>query len=173
MKKSREPSISSKLAPVHAYEIILGKVVPYLILSLLIGLLIVLCGAVFFGVPMRGSRAALLLYLVLYCLTGLSFGMLISTVASSQQVAMLISMIASMLPTLFLSGFMFQLEAMPVPLQIISYIVPAKYFLVIIRGLILKGNSQSDLLFQIAMLVFFSLAFLTLATRRFRHYLEN
>ncbi len=162
-----------KLSPVHAYEIILGKVFPYLVLAMMIGVLILVCGFFFFRIPMRGSIVALLVYLLLYCLTGLSFGMLISTVAGSQQVAMMISMIATMLPTLFLSGFMFQLAAMPKALQYISWIVPAKYFLLIIRGLILKGNSQSELLFPSGMLLLFSMFYLTAAIRRFRQYLEN
>ncbi len=162
-----------KLAPVHAFEIIIGKVLPYLVLAMFIGFLILFCGFFFFSIPMRGSVVALFFYILLYCLTGLSFGMLISTVAGSQQVAMMISMMATMLPTLFLSGFMFQLAAMPKPLQLLSWIVPAKYFLVIIRGLILKGNSQSELLFQSGMLLLFSMFYLTLAIRRFRHYLEN
>ncbi len=162
-----------KLSPVHAYEVILGKVIPYLFLSMLIGSMIVLFGAVLFSVPVRGSIAALGLYLLLYCLTGLSFGMLISTVASSQQTAMLIALVATLLPTLFLSGFIFQIEAMPRALQIISRGVPAKYFLIIIRGLMLKGNTQGELLFHILMLAGFSVFFLIVSIFRFKAYLEK
>ena len=162
-----------RIAPVRAHEIILGKVVPYLLLSLLIGILIVVFGSVVFSVPVRGSVIALVLYLLLYCLTGLSFGMLISTVSSSQQIAMLIALIATLLPTLFLSGFIFQIEAMPKVLQVISAIVPAKYFLVIIRGLMLKGNTQAELAFHISMLLLFSAAFLGLSVVRFKRYLEQ
>ena len=162
-----------KLSPVHAWEIILGKVVPYLVLSLLIAGLIVLSGNLFFNVPVRGSLLSLGFYILLYCLTGLSFGMLISTITSSQQAAMLIALIGTLLPTLFLSGFIFPLEAMPRVLRVISYAIPARYFLIIIRGLMLKGNTQADLLFQIGMLAFFSLFFLTVSIRRFKHYLET
>ena len=162
-----------KLAPVHAYEVILGKVIPYLLLSLVIGCMIVLFGSLVFKVPVRGSSAALLLYLLLYCLTGLSFGMLISTVSSSQQVAMLIALVATLLPTLFLSGFIFQIEAMPKILQAISWAIPARYFLIIIRGLMLKGNTQKELLFQIVPLAAFSAFFLTVSIARFKKYLEN
>ncbi len=162
-----------KLSPVHAWEIILGKVVPYLLLSLLIAGLIVLSGHIFFSVPVRGSLFSLAFYILLYCLTGLSFGMLISTIASSQQAAMLISLVGTLLPTLFLSGFIFPLEAMPKVLRMISMIVPARYFLIIIRGLMLKGNSQEDLTAQIGMLAFFSLLFLTVSIRRFKNYLES
>jgi len=162
-----------RLSPVHSWEIILGKVLPYLFLALLIAGLIVLLGSMLFQVPVRGSITALGVYLLLYCLTGLSFGILISTVAGSQQAAMLIALIATLLPTLFLSGFMFQLEAMPRPLQIISLFVPARYFLVILRGLMLKGNSVRELLLPGAALMAFSFVFLVLAIRRFRAYLES
>ncbi|WP_319560800.1 ABC transporter permease [Marispirochaeta sp.] len=162
-----------KLSPVNALEVIIGKVVPYLLLSLLIGLMIVFVGVVIFSVPLRGSFAALLFYLLLYCLTGLSFGILISTVASSQQTAMMISLIATLLPTLFLSGFIFQIEAMPAVLRAVSRAVPATWFLIIIRGLMLKGNTQGELLVPILMLAAFSCLFLLIAIRRFKRYLES
>ena len=162
-----------KLSSVHAYEIILGKVIPYLILSILIGIFIIVCGVVLFGVPIRGSCGSLLFYLFIYCLTGLSFGVLISTLVSTQLSAMLIAMLATMLPTLFLSGFIFQLEAMPKALQMISWLIPARYFLVIIRGLMLKGNTQGELLLYISMLLLFSIIFLGISIHRFKAYLEN
>jgi len=162
-----------KLSSVHAYEVILGKVIPYLILSILIGIFVIVCGVVLFGVPVRGSYGALLFYLFIYCLTGLSFGVLISTLVSTQLSAMLIAMIATMLPTLFLSGFIFQLEAMPKPLQMVSWLIPARYFLVIIRGLMLKGNTQGELLLYISVLLLFSIVFLGISIHRFKAYLEN
>ena len=162
-----------KLSSVHAYEVILGKVIPYLILSIFIGIFIIICGVVLFGVPIRGSYGALLFYLFIYCLTGLSFGILISTMVSTQLSAMLIAMLATMLPTLFLSGFIFQLEAMPKILQMVSWLIPARYFLVIIRGLMLKGNTQGELLLYISVLLFFSITFLGISIRRFKSYLEN
>jgi ABC-2 type transport system permease protein len=162
-----------KLSPVHAYEVILGKVIPYLILSMFIGIFVIVSGVFLFGVPIRGSYLTLLLYLFIYCLTGLSFGILISTLVSTQQAAMLIAMIATLLPTLFLSGFIFQLEAMPKILQIISWVIPARYFLVIIRGLMLKGNTQGELLLYTSMLILFSIVFLGISIRRFKAYLES
>lgn len=162
-----------KLSSVHAYEVILGKVIPYLILSILIGIFIIICGVVLFGVPIRGSYGSLLFYLFVYCLTGLSFGVLISTLVSTQLSAMLIAMGATMLPTLFLSGFIFQLEAMPKALQIVSWLIPARYFLVIIRGLMLKGNTQGELFLYISVLLLFSIVFLGISIHRFKAYLEN
>ena len=162
-----------KLSPVHSYEVILGKVIPYLILSMFIGIFVIVSGVFLFGVPIRGSYLTLLFYLFIYCLTGLSFGILISTMVATQQAAMLIAMVATLLPTLFLSGFIFQLEAMPKVLQIISWIIPARYFLVIIRGLMLKGNTQGELILYTSMLILFSIVFLGISIRRFKAYLES
>ncbi|MEA1910597.1 MAG: ABC transporter permease [Spirochaetota bacterium] len=162
-----------KLSPVHSYEVILGKVIPYLVLSMFIGIFVIVCGMVLFGVPIRGSYLTLLFYLFIYCLTGLSFGILISTFVSSQQAAMLIAMIATLLPTLFLSGFIFQLEAMPKILQVISWTIPARYFLIIIRGLMLKGNTQGELILYTSILIMFSIVFLGISIRRFKTYLES
>ena len=162
-----------KISPLNSYEIIIGKVVPYLLLSMIIGIMIIALGMILFGVPIRGSILALLFYIFIYCLTGLSMGIMISTIAPSQQIAMLVAMTATLLPTLFLSGFIFPLESMPKILQIFSWIIPAKYFLIIVRGLMLKGNIQVELLFPIIILMAFSFIFLTVAIKRFTKYLEH
>ena len=140
---------------------------------MIIGIMIIVLGMILFGVPIRGSVIALLFYIFIYCLTGLSMGIMVSTIASSQQIAMLVALTATLLPTLFLSGFIFPLESMPKILQIISWIIPAKYFLIIIRGLMLKGNTQLELIFPIIMLIVFSFLFLTIAIKRFTKYLEH
>ena len=140
---------------------------------MIIGIMIIALGMILFGVPIRGSILALLFYIFIYCLTGLSMGIMISTIAPSQQIAMLVAMTATLLPTLFLSGFIFPLESMPKILQIFSWIIPAKYFLIIVRGLMLKGNIQAELLFPIIILMAFSFIFLTVAIKRFTKYLEH
>jgi len=162
-----------KISPLRSSEVIIGKVVPYLILSMIIGIMIIVLGMILFNVPIHGSIAALLFYIFIYCLTGLSFGIMISTIAPSQQIAMLIALLATLLPTLFLSGFIFPLESMPDILQWLSTIIPAKYFLLIIRGLMLKGNIQAELIYPILMLIGFSILFLTVAIKRFTQYMEN
>jgi ABC-2 type transport system permease protein len=162
-----------KLSPVGAADVILGKVLPYLCLSFIIGVFIIVCGRILFTVPIYGSIILLGSFLILYCLTGLSFGILISTLVQSRLSAMMLSLIGTMLPTIFLSGFIFQINSMPVPLRILSWIVPAKYFLIIIRGIMLKGNTLYELRFPAGMLCLFSLSFLGLAVTRFRLYLEN
>jgi ABC-2 type transport system permease protein len=162
-----------KLSPLRAPVIIIGKVIPYLALSILIALLVILSGMLLFGVPVRGNPLLLAVFLILYCLTGLSFGILISTLVSTQQSAMLISLVATLLPTMFLSGFIFPLESMPVPLQWASHLIPARYFLTLLRGLMLKGNTLAELVFPALMLTGFSTVFLSAAVIRFRRYLES
>ncbi|MFQ5583119.1 MAG: ABC transporter permease, partial [Calditrichia bacterium] len=128
------------VSPVKPNEIILGKVLPYIGISILIALLILGIGVFLFKVPFTGSFILLMLLTTLYIITSLSLGLMISTISSTQQVAMMIAQSATMLPTVFLSGFIFPISSMPKILQIISYIVPAKYFLIIVRGIMLKGN---------------------------------
>ncbi|GAB4184025.1 MAG: ABC transporter permease [Calditrichia bacterium] len=162
-----------KISPLHSIEIIIGKVVPYLILSLLIATLIMIVGIVLFKTPVKGSILLIYLFLLLYCITGLSFGMMISSLAKTQQVAMLAALMTTILPTLILSGFMFPLESMPRVLQWISHIIPAKYFLVIIRGLMIKNNSFMELWQPAAALTGFSMFFLMVSTKKFKQFLEQ
>jgi len=162
-----------KMSPLSSVEVILGKVLPYLFLSLVISVFCLGLGVFLFHVPIRGSLFSLALYLVLYCLCGLSLGIMISTVTSSQQAAMMVALMITLLPTLFLSGFIFALDSMLKPLQIISRIIPATYFLIIIRGLMLKGNIQQELLPHIISLALFSVVFLFIASVRFKAYLDN
>jgi len=162
-----------KLSPVTAGEIILGKAVPYLLLSFVIGTVIIGCSRVIFAVPVRGNAVLLGACLLVYCLTGLSFGILVSTLVNTRLSAMMLAQIGTMLPTMFLSGFIFQTDSMPLPLRIASWGVPAKYFLTIIRGIMLKGNTLYELRFPILVLTLFSVLFLGLAVARFRSYLKK
>ena len=162
-----------KISPLHSFEIIIGKVVPYLLLSLLVGTIIVLVGVILFQVPVRGSILLLYFFLLLYCLTGLSFGMMISSLAKTQQVAMLFALMSTVLPTLILAGFIFPLAAMPKILQYISYIIPARYFLIIVRGIMLKDNTFIELLKPSLALIGFSTIFIIVSTKKFKTYLEQ
>ncbi len=162
-----------KISPLHSYEIIIGKVVPYLFLSILVGTVIILVGVLLFQVPVKGSVFLLYFFLLLYCLTGLSFGMMISSLAKTQQVAMLFALLSTVLPTLILSGFIFPLASMPKILQYLSYIIPARYFLVIVRGIMLKDNTFFELLKPSLALIGFSSVFLVISTRKFKNYLEQ
>lgn len=162
-----------KISPLHSYEIILGKLIPYLMLSLLIATLILLVGVFLFHVPIRGSLFLLYLFIIIYCLTGLSFGMMISSIFNTQQVAMLAALMSTILPTLILSGFIFPLESMPKILQILSYIIPAKYFVIIVRGIMIKNNTIGEIWQPVVTLFLFSIFFLIISTRRFKTYLEH
>jgi ABC-2 type transport system permease protein len=161
------------VSPVKPREIILGKVLPYIVLAFIDGFLILVLGMILFDIPFKGSYLLLLILSLIYILTSLSFGLMISTIVQTQQVAMMIAITATLLPTIMLSGFIFPINSMPVILQYISYIVPAKYFIFIIRGILLKGNSFMQLLAQTAFLTFFTLIMLRNAVHRFSTNLEK
>jgi ABC-2 type transport system permease protein len=155
------------VSPIRGHEIVLGKVIPYIVLALLDALFILMVGIVLFGVPFRGSVAIFLFFTLLYILTALSLGLLISTLAKSQQVAMMIAVTSTMLPTIMLSGFVFPIASMPKLLQLFTYLVPARYFLQIIRGIMLKGNNFTQLLQPLLALLIMTAAMLSVAVKRF------
>ncbi len=127
------------VSPLKPITIIIGKVIPYFFLSLFIAIIILTMGVTIFGMPIRGSYLLLLIELTLFIITTLSLGIFISTKTSSQQTAMMISMGGLLLPTILLSGFIFPVESMPTLLQWISNIVPAKWFIIIIKSIMIKG----------------------------------
>ena len=127
------------VSPLRPLQIIVGKVVPYFFLSFLNVLSILVLARLVFGVPVIGSVPLLLAECLLFILCALSLGILISARSSSQQTATMVSLAGLLLPTVILSGFIFPIASMPEPLQWISHIVPAKWFLIIIRGIMLKG----------------------------------
>lgn len=127
------------LSPLSPAEMIIGKIIPYLLLSLIGAHLVLLAGWGFFGIAIKGSYPLLLLILVIFLFCGLSQGILISTIATSQEVAFLLAGLFTLLPTFVLSGFVFPIRNMPLPVQAITYLIPARYFLVCLRAIILKG----------------------------------
>jgi ABC-2 type transport system permease protein len=127
------------ISPISPYMIIIGKVIPYLILSLLNSFLIILLGIVVFGLPMVGSVALLVLACFVYTVASLSLGILISTRVETQQAAMFASLVSLMMPTMLLSGFIFPIESLPLPLQFISNIIPATHFIILIKSIMIKG----------------------------------
>jgi ABC-2 type transport system permease protein len=154
-------------APVKPRDIIIGKIVPYIGLAGLDGLL-VWCFAVFhFGVPVAGSMALLAFSAVIFIVAALSIGILVSTIARTQQVAMTITLTLTIMPSVLLSGFVFEIKNMPWILQIITMIVPARYFMSIIRGVMLKGSGLDTLWPQAAGLAVISLVLISIAARRF------
>lgn len=159
------------VTPIRPIELVLGKVAPYVALAFFDLGEVLLIGVFWFGVPIRGSLGLLLALSSLFLFTSLGIGLFISTISKTQQEAML-SAFLIMLPTIFLSGFFFPLEAMPWALQLISMVIPLRYLLVIIRGIILKGVGLEVLMEQVVALVVFGVVIMGLASARFRKRLE-
>jgi ABC-2 type transport system permease protein len=159
-------------SPLRPVQIIIGKVLPYLILSVANAFTIILIGNLVFGVPVSGSFLLLMLETVLFITMALCLGILISTLAKTQMVAMFISMVALMLPTIILSGFIFPIENMPKLLQWFSHLMPARYFITIIRGIMLKGVGILYLWKETLILVAMTLFFVALSVRKFKVRLE-
>jgi ABC-2 type transport system permease protein len=155
------------ISPLRSREIIVGKTIPYIIVALLDGTVILLFARFWFGIPLRGSLLVLLLFALLYIVSGLALGILISTLAPTQRVAMLATLLSTMLPSFLLSGFIFPLDSLSPVLRAISYFIPATYFLRIIRGVILKGAELRHFLFEGGMLIVLSMVLLAAATLKF------
>ncbi|MFH1279190.1 MAG: ABC transporter permease [Candidatus Eisenbacteria bacterium] len=160
------------VSPVGASAIVVGKVIPYVFLALLDGAVILVAGSLLFGVGIEGSIALLLLFALVYVFASLSLGVLISTVAGSQQVAMTVSLMVTMLPTVMLSGFIFNVSSMPAYLRAISRIIPATYFLKIIRGIVLKGSGIRELAEPASALLVIGALLLTASVVLFRRRVE-
>jgi ABC-2 type transport system permease protein len=159
-------------SPVSPLVFLMGKIIPYVVIALVDMVLIVLVGYLVFGVPIKGS-IVLLFVSSLFYLTGiLGIGLLVSTIAETEESAMLLAVILSLLPSILLSGFIFPIENMPGVLQLVTYIVPARYFLVIIRGLYLKATTIRYIIEPLLFLVVFGIAIFSLSVSRFRKHLE-
>jgi ABC-2 type transport system permease protein len=148
--------------------VILGKTIPYLLISLVASVIVLLLGNVMFDVQVAGSIMLLFVAILILVIGALGQGLLISTVTDSQQVAFIVSVFSSLLPSFLLSGFVFPVSSMPVALQIISNIAVAKYFLVICRGIILKGAGFGALWEQYVYLSLFAVIILLLSIRRMK-----
>ncbi len=160
------------VSPLRPVQIIVGKVLPYLILSVVNAFVIVLIGRFIFDVPITGSFILLMLETVLFILMALCLGILISTVAKNQMTAMFISMIGLMLPTIILSGFIYPIENMPIVLQVVSHAMPARYFVTIIRAIMLKGVGILFVWKETIILIGMTLFFIALSVRKFKIRLE-
>lgn len=156
------------VSPLRPWQIIIGKVTPYLGIGFVSVLAVLVVAKAVFQVPMQGSLALLLAEGTLFILVALSFGILISARTSSQRVALLAAMMGTMLPTQMLSGFIFPLESMPRPLQWISIVVPARWFVFIARGIMLKGVGLGYLWRETLVLGAMTLVLLVASARSFK-----
>jgi ABC-2 type transport system permease protein len=167
-EKERGTMEQVRMAPLDAGSFVAGKTIPYFVVSLVSALGIIGVSMALFGMPMRGSWLLLLLALSLFLIGALGLGLLVSSVADTQQVAFQAALLASFLPTLMLSGFIFPISSMPRFLQIVTYAVPARYFLVALRGVVLKGAGLDAVWTDLAALTVFAVVVLTLASARLR-----
>jgi len=168
LSKERETGSWRLLAitPANQYVIVLGKIIPYMILSLICTAMVIFLGIVIFKMPMYGSIALLSLLCFLFMFTACSLGVLISVFTNSQQVAMLFCMLGFFLPTLLLSDFIFPIENMPMVLQILSHVVPAKWFILALRDIMIKGAGLELLWLPISILSGLTLVLMSVSIRR-------
>jgi ABC-2 type transport system permease protein len=167
-EKERGTMEQVRMAPVNPVSYIVGKTLPYLAISFVSALLIIFSAMVLFDLPMRGSWVLLCLAIGLFLVGAQAQGLLISTVASTQQVAFQIALLSSFLPTFILSGFIFPISSMPAVIQYITHIVPARYFLVALRAIVLKGAGITAFWEDMAALAIFATIALGLASLRLK-----
>jgi ABC-2 type transport system permease protein len=156
------------VSPIRSFEWIIGKLIPYLFVSLITATLVITVGIVLFGIVIKGSIFWLFIATLVYVTAGLGWGLLISTVAESQQVAFMMAMLTTLLPSMILSGFVFPIESMPWIIQKITYIIPTRYFLVILRGIILKGAGILPYIDQFIYMCIFTASVLILSSVRLK-----
>jgi ABC-2 type transport system permease protein len=156
------------VSPMRPIMVVIAKAVPYLLLSAINITTILLLSVFVLGVPINGNLALLAFESILFTLVSLSLGLLISSGADSQQTAMFISMVGLFLPTVMLSGFMFPVENMPLPLRVVSNVVPAKWYYIIVKAVMLKGTGLRTIWKETLILAGMALFFLTVAIRNFK-----
>ena len=159
------------VTPIRSWELIVGKVLPYVLLAFVDVLEVLVIGHWWFKVPIRGDLGLIFLLSGLFVLSGLGIGLFASSIANTQQEAMLAVMM-TLLPSVFLSGFFFPIDAMPKLLQLVSYLIPLRYYLVIVRALLIKGVGLAALQSETVALTLFALFIMGAAAARFRKRLD-
>jgi len=160
------------VSPLRPIQIILGKVAPYLMLAFGDVLLILTMAKFVFGLPVKGSLVLLLVESLLYIALALSLGILISTFSKTMQQAMFISLIGLMLPNMLLSGFIFPLQNMPVAYQIFSFILPPRWFIIIVRNIMLKGTGLQFIWKETLVLIAMTVILISISAKKFKIRLE-
>ena len=159
------------VTPIKSWELVVGKIIPYVVIAFLDLAEILVIGVVWFGVPIRGSLPLLLVASLVFLMTTLGLGLFVSTIAKTQQEAMLLTFMIN-LPGIFLSGFFFPLEAMPLALQLLSYLIPLRYMLIILRAIVVKGVGLESFSSQAVALTIFAIVIMAGASLRFKKSLE-
>jgi len=155
------------VSPLRPAVIILGKSIPYILLSVVNAATILVIGAWVFDMPLEGHLGLLAAEIFLYIALSLSLGILISTISANQQTALLLSLMGLMLPTIILSGFIFPIASMPPVLQMISHVIPAKWFIIIQQNVMLKGSGLASVAWETGILLLMTLLFLGLSIKKF------
>ncbi len=165
-EKERGTMEQLRVTALRPAELILGKTLPYLGISLAASIVILVASRLLFGVVVRGSYGALLIATLVYLFGALGFGVLVSSLARSQAMAFQIGILSAMLPAIFLSGFIFPIRSMPLPLRLLTRVVPARYYLTLLRGVILKGTGLGPYVPELLFLVLFAAVMVSLAYAR-------
>ncbi|MFA6467955.1 MAG: ABC transporter permease [Bacteroidota bacterium] len=160
------------VTPLRPVELIIGKLIPFILLGLIVSTVVVLVMVFGFSIAIRGSVVLLFILTAFFLMTSLALGLFVSTIAKTQQQAMMVGMFMVILPMMYISGFVFPVENMPVPLQILSDFIPMKYYLIVIRSIILKGAGLDQLWFEALVLLGMGLIVLTASVLRFREKMD-
>jgi ABC-2 type transport system permease protein len=164
-RNTMEPLLST---PLTASELVVGKLIPYFAIGMFDVLLAVLMGEFLFAIPFRGNLVLLFCSAGLFLAGALALGMLISIVARTQLLAHQMAMMTTFLPAFLLSGFMFPIRNMPEPLQWVTYLVPARYFMTVVRAIYLKGAGVEILAGDFLLLILFAVVLVVVATKKFK-----
>ena len=167
-EKERNTIEQIDVSPISPVELIVGKMIPYVLISLVAAALVLTAGYFLFDVAIKGSLILLFFTTLIFIVAALSIGLYVSAVSETQMVAFQLAALLATLPTMMFSGFMFPIRSMPWWLQIISNMTPAKFYLVILRGIILKGVGLGAWWPQVVYLMIFTLVMLFLSVRRFK-----
>jgi ABC-2 type transport system permease protein len=156
------------VSPLKPIELMAGKITPYIIIAFVSLVLILILSRLIFEVPFRGNLSTFFALSALFIAASLGIGLYISTIAQTAQTAWLMGFLSSILPAIILSGFIFPIESMPRDIQFFTYLFPIRYYLVILRGIVLKGAGLSILYPEAIILLFFALALITASALKFK-----
>ncbi|MFD2910212.1 ABC transporter permease [Flavobacterium ardleyense] len=160
------------VSPLKPFQVIIGKVFPYIFMSIINAIVILVLGYFVFEMPIEGSLVLLAFETVLFIICALALGILISTISDSQQTAMMTSLFGLMLPVILLSGFIFPISSMPLPLQVISNIIPAKWFIIIIKAIMLKGATFAVIWKETLIIIGMTFLFTIISIKKYKIRLE-